>query len=192
MSVQILRSVGGHPYLIDTANGRLVLQVHTAGTAPVPWSGARTLLALLRRQFGTTVVEEALARQRPRLSLVLRGLETKLTSEERERAALASANLGANQLTFRARRSCRCGRAIRSREVDVGWIAARFPSRCRRSGDGGWWTAGRSGPHPLAGRGCLGRRRGVDLEPRFVREPVLRHGRRQRKHRRNTERCRLI
>jgi len=91
-----VRSTGGRPDLMDTESGTMMLRVRPAGLAPIPWSGARTLLALLRRQFGSPVLEQAMAPHRALLSLVLRGLEPELTRQERERATFASANFAGN------------------------------------------------------------------------------------------------
>jgi tetratricopeptide (TPR) repeat protein len=57
---------------------------------PLPWAGARHLLALLRARLDDAAVEQAIAPQRATLSLVLRGLEGQLTAEERVQRAAQS------------------------------------------------------------------------------------------------------
>ena len=91
-----MRSLHGCPQVPDAGSDGLILRLEPPAPAPVPWWGARTLLALLRRQVGARVVDQALVPHRALLSLVLRGLELQLNRDERGRAVSASANfLGA-------------------------------------------------------------------------------------------------
>lgn len=67
------------------------LRVETDPDFPVPWGGARLLLALLRRERGDAVVDAAVLPHRALLSLALRGLEPALTPAERARREEARA-----------------------------------------------------------------------------------------------------
>ena len=83
----------------DSRSGALLparaLRLDVDPRFPVPWAGARVLLALLRRHLDSEQVEAALGPHRALLSLVLRGLSPSLTDAERARRdGFAAQSLG--------------------------------------------------------------------------------------------------
>ena len=72
-----------HPLLASSSRTDS-FTITTEVRAPVPWGGARSLLARLRAVVGDAAVVRALHPHRVILSLVLRGLDATLTTGERE------------------------------------------------------------------------------------------------------------
>ena len=62
-----------HPAIARPPGGAWTFRREGDPSLPLPWAGARQLLALLRARLGHAAVEQAIVPQRATLSLILRG-----------------------------------------------------------------------------------------------------------------------
>lgn len=79
-------------YVCDGENGRLTLDLSAESSVPLPWAGARRLIAQLAEAVGREVMEKALLSRGGMLSLIFPDLLSRLTPEQRRTRAEQAAS----------------------------------------------------------------------------------------------------